>query len=245
MRCEMKKIEKTQQTESLSANISLTRIELVAIGRFAISVIAILILLVVILKHPLISCERKSISEHPRLLQQLGVSLDEGSEPVLWHVGGQVVEHAALSEQGMRSGLDGVGLEVAVHAEAFAGGTEQGEQDDGEGVEQQQAVAPLGVGDANCAEAEAQVLGVAEAGLHCPPLRVELDDLRRGRVTAAGHQGSFMPLACTHTAAPTGHCASVASRNLRARPSWPTHPAAGRVVPSAALTLVLPLSRMT
>ena len=54
------------------------------------------------------------------------------------------------------------------HAEAFAGGTEQGEQDDGEGVEQQQPVAPLGVGDANCAEAqaEAQVLGVAEAGLH-------------------------------------------------------------------------------
>jgi hypothetical protein len=38
----------------------------------------------------------------------------------------------------MGSGLDGVGLEVAVHAEAFAGGTEQGEQDDGEGVEQQQ-----------------------------------------------------------------------------------------------------------
>src|SRR3954447_24801507 len=45
------------------------------------------------------------------------------------------------------------------------------------------------------AHAEAQILGVAEAGLHCPPLRVELDDLRRGRVTAAGHQGSFMPLA--------------------------------------------------
>ena len=83
---------------------------------------------------------------------------------MLWHVRGQVVEHAALSEQGMGSGLDGVGLEVAVHAEAFAGGTEQGEQDDGEGVEQQQAVAPLGVGDSNCAEAqaEARVLGVAD-----------------------------------------------------------------------------------
>ena len=56
-----------------------------------------------------------------------------------------------------------------------------------------------------------------------------------------------MPLACTHTTAPTGHCASVtaASRSLRARPPWPTHSAAGRVVPSAALTLVLPFSRMT
>ena len=38
-----------------------------------------------------------------------------------------------------------------------------------------------------------------------------------------------MPLACTHTTAPTGHCASVtaASRSLRARPPWPTH-SAGR-----------------
>ena len=57
---------------------------------------------------------------------------------MLRHVGDQVVERGALAEQGMRAGLDGVGLEVAVHAEALAGGTEQGEQDDGEGVEQQQ-----------------------------------------------------------------------------------------------------------
>ena len=72
---------------------------------------------------------------------------------MLWHVGGQVVEHAALPEQGMGSGLDGVGLEVAVHAEALAGGTEQGEQDDGEGVEQQQPVAALRIGDAHRAQA--------------------------------------------------------------------------------------------
>ena len=31
-----------------------------------------------------------------------------------------------------------------------------------------------------------------------------------------------MPLACTHTTAPTGHCAAVASRSLRARPPWPS-----------------------
>src|SRR3954468_14768174 len=108
------------------------------------------------LKHPLISDDCKGIVEHSWLLYQLGVSFDEGPEPVLWHVGGQVVEHAALAEQGMGSDLNGVGLEVAVHAEALVGGTEQGEQDDGEGVEQQQAVAPLGVGDSNCAEAQAE-----------------------------------------------------------------------------------------
>ena len=38
---------------------------------------------------------------------------------------------------------------------------------------------------------------------------------------------------------------TIASRNLRARPSFPTHAAAGRVVPSAAPTRVLPLSRRT
>src|SRR3954454_21522714 len=117
------------------------------------------------LKHPLILHDCKGIVEHSGLLYQLGVSFDEGSEPVLWHVGGQVVEHAALAEQGMRTGLDGVGLEMAVHAEALASGTEQGEQDDGKRIEQQQPVAPLGVCDADRAEAQAkaQVLGIPEA----------------------------------------------------------------------------------
>ena len=115
-------------------------------------------------------------------MYHLGKALHEGAEAVFGHVWGQVVEPAALAEQGMRSGLDGVGLEMAVHAEALAGSTEQGEQDDGESVEQQQSVAPLRVRDADRAEAqaEAQVLGVAEAGLDRPPFRGELDDLRRG-----------------------------------------------------------------
>ena len=72
---------------------------------------------------------------------------------------------------------------MAVHAEALAGGAEPGEQDDGEGVEEQQPVAPLRVRDADRAEAhaEAQILGVPEAGLNRPPFRVEFGDLRRGR----------------------------------------------------------------
>jgi hypothetical protein len=59
---------------------------------------------------------------------------------------------------------------MAVHAEAFAGGAEQGEQNDGKGIEQQQPVAPLGVCDADRSEAhaEAQILGIAEARLDTP-----------------------------------------------------------------------------
>ena len=46
----------------------------------------------------------------------------EWPQPVFGHVGDQVVEHAALTEQGMGSGPDSVGLEMAIHAEALAGG---------------------------------------------------------------------------------------------------------------------------
>ena len=38
--------------------------------------------------------------------------MDEWFEPVFGHVGDQVVEHAALAEQGMGAGLDSVGLEI-------------------------------------------------------------------------------------------------------------------------------------
>ena len=53
----------------------------------------------------------------------------------------------------------------------------------------------------NCpeAQAEAQVLGVAEAGLHRPPLLGELDDLLRGRGTAAGyHATGLLHALCVH-----------------------------------------------
>src|SRR3954471_14302923 len=43
-------------------------------------------------------------------MQELGVSFDEGLESVFGHVGDQIVEHAALAEQGMGAGLDGVVL---------------------------------------------------------------------------------------------------------------------------------------
>src|SRR5689334_9198872 len=108
---------------------------------------------------------------------------------------------SALAEQGMGAPLDGVDLEVTVHAEAFAGGPEQSEQDDGEGVEQQQAVAPLRVADVyrRQAHAEAQVLGISEAGLHAPPFSVEVDDLAgRGGAVAGDQAPGFLHVAGVH-----------------------------------------------
>src|SRR3954452_20091463 len=51
------------------------------------------------LKHPLISRDSKGLGERPRLLQQLCKAVDEGPEPVLGHVGYQVVERGALADR--------------------------------------------------------------------------------------------------------------------------------------------------
>src|SRR4051812_668739 len=145
----------------------------------------------------------------------------------------------------MSAGFDGVGLEMAVHAEALAGGAEQGEQDDSEGVEQQQRRC----GSAMRTEERPKRRSLVSRKAGSTPHRFEYSLMICGAVASAllatRHQGSFMVLACTHTTAPTGQCASVtvAARNLRARPPWPS--AAGRVGPSAAVTLVLPFKRMT
>ena len=95
------------------------------------------------LKHLLISAWAKASVITRDCCRSSAYRSTRGREAVFGHVGGQVVEHAALAEQGMGSGLDGVELEVAVHAEA-CGGAEQCEQRDGEGVEEQQAVARSG-----------------------------------------------------------------------------------------------------
>src|ERR1019366_463391 len=65
---------------------------------------------------------------------------------------------------------------------------------------------------------------------------------------AARHQASFISLALPQTTAPTlcRPAVTSASRSLRARPPLPTHAAAGRVCPSAALTglvAAMPASR--
>src|SRR3712207_9096840 len=83
--------------------------------------------------------------------------------------------------------FDGVGLEMTVHAEALASSAEQGRQDDSEGVEEQQPVAPLRVGNADRGKAhtEMHVLGISEAGLDRPALGVKVDDLSGGCLPVA------------------------------------------------------------
>ena len=48
----------------------------------------------------------------------------------------------------MGSVFGGIDLEMAIHAEAFAGGAEQRQKYDGEGVQKKKPVAPLRIGDA-------------------------------------------------------------------------------------------------
>ena len=74
--------------------------------------------------------------------------LDERPQADLRHVRDQLIEHAALPEQRMGPVFGGVDLEVAVHAEAFASGAEQRQENDGEGVQEKKPVAPLRIGDA-------------------------------------------------------------------------------------------------
>ena len=70
----------------------------------------------------------------------------------------------------MRSPLAGVGFEQTIHSQAFARCAEQRQEDDRQGAQQQEAVAPLWVGDTQCAEphAEPKVLFVAKPWLDMP-----------------------------------------------------------------------------
>ena len=63
----------------------------------------------------------------------IGEVLHQRREPVLGHVGDQVVEHTALPKQRVGAGFARVGLQQPVHAEAFDDGAQQGEQCGGEG----------------------------------------------------------------------------------------------------------------
>ena len=90
----------------------------------------------------------------------------------------------------MDAAFDRAGSERSVHAEAFSGRAEQRQEEDRQGVEQQQTVAPLRIADAQDAQAhaETQILGVAEPRLDRPPFGVEVDDLACARLCVAGGQ---------------------------------------------------------
>ena len=64
----------------------------------------------------------------------LAEASDERPPADFGHVRDQHVKYAALPEQRLSPVFGGVDLEMAVHAEAFASGAEQGQENDGEGV---------------------------------------------------------------------------------------------------------------
>ena len=86
----------------------------------------------------------------------------------------------ALTEEGVRPGFDGIGLEQTVHSEALAGLAEDGQEGDGEGRDKQHAVAAVGAADVRLAQPhpEARILGIAERRLDRPALGVEVDQAR-------------------------------------------------------------------
>ena len=97
---------------------------------------------------PHFSDSREGLIERFVLIQILAKSRNERPQPGVRHVWDQLIKHAALPEQRMGSVFGGIDLEMAVHAEAFAGGAEQRQKHDGEGVQKKKPVAPLRIGDA-------------------------------------------------------------------------------------------------
>ena len=118
------------------------------------------------------------------------ISFDEGPQALLRHIGYEFIEQTALPKQGMDAAFGCAGSQLSIHAEAFAGGAQQRQQQDGEGVEEQETVAALGIADPLRAHAhcEAQILAVAKTGFDAPAFGVELDDLRSGARAVAGGQ---------------------------------------------------------
>jgi hypothetical protein len=97
---------------------------------------------------PHFSHERKRLSQCFVLIYIFAKSQHEWPEAGFRHVWDQFVEHAALPEQRMGSVFGRVDLQMTVHAEAFASGAEQRQENDGEGVQKKKPVAPLRIGDA-------------------------------------------------------------------------------------------------
>ena len=74
---------------------------------------------------PHVSYDRESLSQGSVLGDVFAEPLDERPQADLRHVRDQLVEHTALPEQRMGPVFGRVGLEMAIHAEAFASGAEQ------------------------------------------------------------------------------------------------------------------------
>ena len=90
----------------------------------------------------------------------------------------------------MCSPFGGVGFQVPVHAETFAGRAEQGQKDDGEGIDQQRPIASFRIGDAQLghSHAESQIRGIPETGFDGPSFGVLVRDLPRRCIGIACRQ---------------------------------------------------------
>ena len=139
---------------------------------------------------PSLSDGTEHLSEDWLGCEYLSELLDQRLQHEFGHVGDEFVEHAALAEQRVGAALGGVGLEIAVVSKRLSGGPQHGQQDDGEGADQPQAVPPIRCADMDRAHAhaEAEVLGVAEAALDLPAFGVEVDQRARRLVSDAGGQ---------------------------------------------------------
>src|SRR5271165_7485280 len=89
---------------------------------------------------PSFSDDSEGLRERCVLAYEVLVSFDERSQGGLGHVGDEFVEQASLAEQGVDAALDSAGSQLAIHAEAFAGGAQNRQQQDGESVQEQEAV---------------------------------------------------------------------------------------------------------
>jgi hypothetical protein len=106
-----------------------------------------------------------------------------------------------------RAVLHDLRLEPLVDPDCLASGAEHGEQCDGDGTHQGNAVTPLRRTDAGLGEtrSETQALMIQEALLDAKAANVELTSCApvSSPSLAARNRGSFMPRAFVHTTAPT------------------------------------------
>src|SRR5271166_1673261 len=98
--------------------------------------------------------------------------LDQGLQAMFWHHGDKFVEHATLPEQGVSASRGRVGLEMSIEAERFPGCAEQGQQRNREGIDQPQAVTPVGGTDVHRAEAMPKRISLLSRNAHSIPHRL-------------------------------------------------------------------------
>src|SRR6185437_17182048 len=102
--------------------------------------------------------------------------LGQWQQEEIGHVWHEFVKHTSLTEQRMSTPPGGVGLEVPIVAQLFAGSAQERQQYHCEGIDQPQAIPPARRADMHRSEphAEPEILCVAETALDLPPPGVQV-----------------------------------------------------------------------